>query len=202
MIFNQELNLQSFSTKNGISHFAHRKTNGKVPPSCLSCKTRQVSMVVTLSKSTQRQGLYASGGPPVTGVRHQEFLIGRYVRIQDICDRDIDMVSTNSTSPYLKPGIPPPPKKKHTFPWVVLGYFFFVLNASHPFGGKTSECSLTQPCCKRRAVLFFEAAKVVGSEALGLSQRLLKHREQFLGSPNKMQGGGGGGWSQRLEGNT
>ena len=47
-----------------------------------------------------------------------------------------------------------------------------------------------------------QAAKVVGSEALGLSQRLLKHREQFLGSPNKMHGGGGGGWSQRLEGNT
>ena len=45
-----------------------------------------------------------------------------------------------------------------------------------------------------RFFFFFQAAKVVGSEALGLSQRLLKHREQFLGSPNKMEWGGGGGW--------
>lgn len=31
--------------------------------------------------------------PTCDGVRHPEVLVGRYVRIQDICDRDIDMVS-------------------------------------------------------------------------------------------------------------
>ena len=95
---------------------------------------------------------------------------------------------------------PPPPKENPHFSRVVVGYFFFWLK--HPFRGETCECSLAAAVLQAPAVLFFEAAKVVGSETLGLSQRLLKHREQFLGSPNKMHVGAGGGWSQRLEGNT
>ena len=50
-----------------------------------------------------------------------------------------------------------------------------------------TSCSLFGGMVSRTSYAALQAAKVLGSEALGLSQRLLKHREQFL-ERKKMEG--------------